>query len=85
MSFISPIATDANGNPKNTGSLQSLGKDEFLLGLAEQHPERLYLGIDYSRPRTRSYLRKIGLRKLTNVRVLFEHAANALQLGEEPA
>ncbi len=28
--FISPVATDANGNPKATGSMQSLGKDEFL-------------------------------------------------------
>ncbi|MBN1211350.1 MAG: hypothetical protein JXA92_02125 [candidate division Zixibacteria bacterium] len=30
MSFISPIATDTNGNPKDSGSLQSLGKDDFL-------------------------------------------------------
>ena len=30
MSFISPVATDASGNPKATGSLQSLGKDDFL-------------------------------------------------------
>ncbi|MDF1545416.1 MAG: flagellar hook capping FlgD N-terminal domain-containing protein [bacterium] len=28
--IISPIATDANGKPKSTGSMQSLGKDEFL-------------------------------------------------------
>ena len=30
MSFISPIATDASGNAKITGSQQSLGKDDFL-------------------------------------------------------
>ena len=30
MSFISPIATDANGNAKQTGSLQTLGRDDFL-------------------------------------------------------
>jgi len=30
MSFISPLPTDANGNPVQTGSLQSLGKDDFL-------------------------------------------------------
>lgn len=30
MSFISPVATDANGQPKATGSQQSLGKDDFL-------------------------------------------------------
>ncbi len=30
MSFISPIPTDTNGQPKTTGSLQSLGKDDFL-------------------------------------------------------
>ena len=30
MSFISPIATDTNGNPKDTGGMQSLGKDDFL-------------------------------------------------------
>lgn len=30
MSFISPIPTDTNGNERTTGSLQSLGKDDFL-------------------------------------------------------
>lgn len=30
MSFISPVATDANGNERQTGSMQSLGKDDFL-------------------------------------------------------
>ncbi len=30
MSFISPVATDSNGNAKATGSQQSLGKDDFL-------------------------------------------------------
>lgn len=30
MSFISPIQTDSNGNPKATGSMQVLGKDDFL-------------------------------------------------------
>ena len=30
MSFISPIATDTNGNPITTGSQQTLGKDDFL-------------------------------------------------------
>ena len=30
MSFISPIQTDSNGNPKATGSMQTLGKDDFL-------------------------------------------------------
>jgi flagellar basal-body rod modification protein FlgD len=30
MSFISPVATNANGDPKATGSSQSLGKDDFL-------------------------------------------------------
>lgn len=30
MGFISPVATDSNGNPRQTGSLQSLGKDDFL-------------------------------------------------------
>lgn len=30
MSFISPIRTDSNGNPKATGSMQVLGKDDFL-------------------------------------------------------
>jgi flagellar basal-body rod modification protein FlgD len=30
MSFISPIQTDTNGQPKQTGSLQALGKDDFL-------------------------------------------------------
>lgn len=30
MSFISPVATDTNGNVKTTGGSQSLGKDDFL-------------------------------------------------------
>lgn len=30
MSFISPMRTDTNGNVIQTGSLQSLGKDQFL-------------------------------------------------------
>lgn len=30
MGFISPIATDTQGNPKATGNTQSLGKDDFL-------------------------------------------------------
>jgi len=30
MGFISPKATDAQGNQKQTGSMQSLGKDDFL-------------------------------------------------------
>ncbi len=54
------------------------GKDEFLLELAEARPDGLFLGIDFSRPRTRSYLRKIAKRRLENVRVLYEHAANAI-------
>lgn len=28
--IVSPVATDTNGNPKATGSAQSLGKDDFL-------------------------------------------------------
>jgi flagellar basal-body rod modification protein FlgD len=30
MSFISPILTDASGNPRQTGSMQTLGRDDFL-------------------------------------------------------
>lgn len=30
MGVISPIATDSNGTPIQTGSMQSLGKDDFL-------------------------------------------------------
>jgi len=30
MSFIAPVATDTNGDPKVTGAAQSLGKDDFL-------------------------------------------------------
>jgi flagellar basal-body rod modification protein FlgD len=30
MSFISPVATDASGQAKTTGSQQALGKDDFL-------------------------------------------------------
>jgi len=56
------------------------GKDEFLLDVAESRPEGLYLAVDFSRPRTRAYLRKIELRGLTNVRVLYEHAAHAVGL-----
>lgn len=30
MGFISAVATDGQGNPKTTGSMQSLGKNDFL-------------------------------------------------------
>lgn len=30
MGFISPVATDANGVQRDTGSMQTLGKDDFL-------------------------------------------------------
>ncbi len=30
MGVISPIPTDSNGRPKETGAMQSLGKDDFL-------------------------------------------------------
>ena len=30
MGFISPVATDSNGNQRATGSQQTLGKDDFL-------------------------------------------------------
>lgn len=30
MSFISPIPVDTNGQPRKTGSMQQLGKDDFL-------------------------------------------------------
>lgn len=36
MGFISPVATDANGTQRQTGSLQSLGKDDFLKLLVAQ-------------------------------------------------
>ena len=36
MAFISPIAVDSNGNARQTGSLQQLGKDDFLQLLVAQ-------------------------------------------------
>ncbi len=36
MGIISPIATDTNGNPVLTGSMQALGKDDFLQLLVAQ-------------------------------------------------
>ncbi len=30
MGFISPVGTDAQGNPRTTGNMQTLGKDDFL-------------------------------------------------------
>lgn len=30
MGFISPVRTDASGNPRTTGQMQALGKDDFL-------------------------------------------------------
>jgi len=30
MSFISPVRLDTSGNPRQTGSMQTLGKDDFL-------------------------------------------------------
>lgn len=56
------------------------GKDEFLLEQAQEDPDGLFLAVDYSRPRARSYLNKIRMRGLTNVRVLLTHAATAIGL-----
>jgi tRNA (guanine-N7-)-methyltransferase len=56
------------------------GKDEFLLELAAVRPDLDFLAIDYSVPRAMSYLRKIERRRLTNVRVLVEHAMLAVSL-----
>ena len=36
MGIISPVATDANGNPMATGSAKTLGKDDFLQLLVAQ-------------------------------------------------
>ncbi|KAA3635715.1 MAG: hypothetical protein DWP97_04275 [Calditrichaeota bacterium] len=36
MAFISPLAVDSNGNTRQTGSLQQLGKDDFLQLLVAQ-------------------------------------------------
>jgi tRNA (guanine-N7-)-methyltransferase len=68
------------GRPGPITVENGFGNDEFLLDLAERRPEECFLAIDYSRPRARSYLNKIALRKLRNVRVLLEHAAAALGL-----
>jgi len=56
------------------------GKDEFLLDLAAAFPERDFLAIDFSKSRGRSYMNKIARRRLVNVRVLLDHAANVLSL-----
>lgn len=56
------------------------GKDEFLLEYAEARPDGLFVAVDYCRPRARSYLRKIARRRLPNVRVLMEHAMDAVTL-----
>jgi tRNA (guanine-N7-)-methyltransferase len=56
------------------------GKDEFLLDLAARRPQDRFLAVDFSRSRGRSYLNKIAARRLTNVRVLLDHAANVLGL-----
>jgi len=56
------------------------GKDEFLLDLAEEYPDRRFLAIDFSKSRGRSYMNKIARRRLTNVRVVLDHAANVLTL-----
>jgi len=72
--------SDVFGRPGPLTVEVGFGKDEFLLDLAETNPDGLFLGIEFSRPRTRSYLNKIRFRGLTNVRVLLEHAANAVGL-----
>jgi tRNA (guanine-N7-)-methyltransferase len=56
------------------------GKDEFLLDLAGEFPDRRFLAIDFSRSRGRSYMNKIARRGLRNVRVMLDHAANIVSL-----
>jgi tRNA (guanine-N7-)-methyltransferase len=56
------------------------GKDEFLLRVAEEYPERRFLAVDFSKSRGRSYMNKIARRRLTNVRVMLDHAANVVTM-----
>ncbi len=54
------------------------GKDTFLLDRAKSQPEVDHLGVEYSRKRALTFLRKADRRRLTNVRACRVHAAIAL-------
>jgi tRNA (guanine-N7-)-methyltransferase len=71
---------DVFGRPGPLTVEIGFGKDEFLLELAELHPDRNFLAVDFSRPRTRSYLNKIARRGIGNVRVLRDHAMHAVAI-----
>jgi tRNA (guanine-N7-)-methyltransferase len=54
------------------------GKDTFLIDRAERQPEVDHLGVEYSRKRAESFLRKAERRGVTNVRATRLHAAVVL-------
>ncbi|MEP7078716.1 MAG: tRNA (guanosine(46)-N7)-methyltransferase TrmB [Chthoniobacterales bacterium] len=56
------------------------GDGDFLAALAEQNPERDFLGVEQMRGRARSASRKIGTRALPNARILQLEISHALYL-----
>lgn len=56
------------------------GDDDFLLEQAEAHPDRNWLGIEYSRKRVRRYVRRIEQRLGTpgNLRLVWRPAADVV-------
>lgn len=46
------------------------GRGEFLLGLAEEHPEQAFLGVEYSAKRVLKTARRLARTELRNVRLL---------------
>lgn len=55
------------------------GDGAFLVGLAQQNPERNFLGVERMLGRVRSACRKIGQRGLTNARVVQFEILHAVQ------
>lgn len=56
------------------------GDDDFLLNCAQAHPDRNWLGIEYSRKRVRRFIRRITERAgvLPNLRLVWRPAADVV-------
>jgi tRNA (guanine-N7-)-methyltransferase len=55
------------------------GRGEFLIGLAEAHPEQAYVGIEYSGKRTTKMARRLARLELRNIALVEARAEDVLR------
>ncbi len=55
------------------------GRGEFLIGLAEAHPEQAYVGVEYSSKRTTKMARRLAKLELRNIALVEARAEDVLR------